>query len=229
VWLRARNADKIEEATVRNTASAALRQKPDCEQRPAWSVTGNNPANARERIITAASTLFCHGGFTATGIDAVIARAGTAKATLYNHFPSKAALIVAVLEAEGDAWRKWFFERLATLDQTPQARLLGAFDILYDWFADPYFYGCPFIKAASEFDSKHAAVYGTVAFHKRHITDWLKADLAEMKVDDVDHATRGFVVLIDGAIVAAQSSGDPAFALNAKHLAKVYMLQRCKE
>lgn len=187
------------------------------------------PANARERIIAAAAALFCNGGFTATGIDAVIARAGTAKATLYNHFPSKAALIVAVLDSEGDAWRRWFFERLATLEQTPYARLLGAFDILYDWFADPYFYGCPFIKAASEFDSRHSDVHGSVALHKRRISEWLKADLAEAGVDDLDQATRCFVVLIDGAIIAAQSSGDPAFALNAKQLAKVYMLQRSKE
>ena len=213
---------------VSDPASGALRPGPEFEQRPVWSVTGAQPANARDRIIAAASALFCHGGFTATGIDAVIARAGTAKATLYNHFPSKAALIVAVLDAEGDVWRHWFFERLATLEQTPHARLLGAFDILYDWFADPYFYGCPFLKAASEFDSRHAEVHGSVAFHKRHITDWLKADLAALGVDDVDQATRGFVVLIDGAIVAAQSSGDPAFALNAKQLAKVYIRQHCK-
>ena len=170
---------------VSDPASGALRPGPEFEQRPVWSVTGAQPANARDRIIAAASALFCHGGFTATGIDAVIARAGT-------------------------------------------ARLLGAFDILYDWFADPYFYGCPFLKAASEFDSRHAEVHGSVAFHKRHITDWLKADLAALGVDDVDQATRGFVVLIDGAIVAAQSSGDPAFALNAKQLAKVYIRQHCK-
>ena len=220
---------KIEEAMVNDPANGTLRSRPEFDQGPVWSVTGDQPANARERIIAAASALFCHGGFTATGIDAVIARAGTAKATLYNHFPSKAALIVAVLDAEGDAWRHWFFEQLAALEQTPHARLLGAFDILYDWFANPYFYGCPFLKAASEFDSRHSDVHGSVANHKRYITEWLKADLAEVGVNDVDQTTRCFVVLIDGAIIAAQSSGDPAFALNAKQLAKVYMLQRCKE
>ncbi|MGR3496240.1 TetR/AcrR family transcriptional regulator [Citreimonas sp.] len=208
---------------MNESAGGSLWRMPECEHRPVWSVTAAPRDTARDRIIAAASTLFCHDGFTATGIDAVIARAGTAKATLYNHFPSKAALIVAVLEAEGDAWRHWFFERLAKLEQTPQARLLGAFDILYDWFADPYFYGCPYIKAASEFDSRHADVHGSVAHHKRHMTAWLKADLAAAGVDDVDQATRCFVVLIDGAIVAAQSSGDPAFALNAKQLAKMYI------
>jgi len=214
---------------VNDLASRALRPSRKPAPRPAWSVTGTEPFTARDRIISAASTLFCNDGFTATGVDAVIARAGTAKATLYNHFPSKAALIVAVLEAEGKAWRYWFFDRLAMLEQTPRARLLGAFDILYDWFADPYFYGCPFLKAASEFNSGHSDVHGSAAYHKRQITEWLKADLAEIGIDDVDQATRGFVVLIDGAIIAAQSSGDPAFALNSKQLAKACILKQCGE
>ena len=211
------------ETALNNVADSTLRLRPNHKQISQWSVTGSDPVTARDRIICAASVLFCNGGFTATGIDSVITLAGTAKATLYNHFPSKSALITAVLEAEGQAWRKWFFGRLATLENTPHARLLGAFDILYDWFADPHFYGCPFLKAASEFDSSHGEVHSSVARHKRYMIDWLSTDLAKIGVTDVQGSTRGFVVLIDGAIVAAQSSRDPTFALNAKQVAKVYL------
>jgi len=37
---------------------------------------------ARERLLLAASDLFCRHGINATGVDAVVAAAGTAKTTL---------------------------------------------------------------------------------------------------------------------------------------------------
>ena len=43
-------------------------------------------------------TLFYRDGYRAVGIDTLLAEAGVAKMTLYNHFPSKEALIIAVLE-----------------------------------------------------------------------------------------------------------------------------------
>jgi AcrR family transcriptional regulator len=52
---------------------------------------------ARARILDAASETFYRRGISAVGVDAIVAEAGVAKATLYRHFPSKDDLVVAVL------------------------------------------------------------------------------------------------------------------------------------
>ena len=123
-----------------------------------WSFAARPSKTARERLMRAASYLFCNHGFAATGIDTILARAETAKATLYNHFASKEELIAAVLQAEGETWREWFFGRLAQVEGSARDRLLAVFDVLQDWFADPGFYGCPFINAVAEFDTGNDAL-----------------------------------------------------------------------
>ena len=73
---------------------------------------GNSELSAtRERLIEAAREVFMHDGYRAS-MDAIAARAGVAKQTLYNHFPSKADLFGATactasaniaIALEGDA------------------------------------------------------------------------------------------------------------------------------
>ena len=52
-----------------------------------------------ERILAAADKLFYAQGIRAVGVDTVAAEAGVSKRTLYNHYPSKDALIAAYLTA----------------------------------------------------------------------------------------------------------------------------------
>ncbi|WP_102225344.1 TetR/AcrR family transcriptional regulator [Acidimangrovimonas sediminis] len=188
-----------------------------------WSFAAQPATSARDRIMRAASHLFCNHGFSATGVDTIIARAETAKATLYHHFTSKEELIAAVLEAEGETWRRWFFGRLARIEGPARVRLLVVFDVLHDWFADPAFYGCPFINAVAEFDTGNDAVRAAAARHKEHLLTWLKAQAIELDAPDAAEVARSFAVLIDGAIVAAQHSRDPSFALTARRLAEGYL------
>ena len=57
-------------------------------------------ASPRERLLAAASELFYAEGIASVGIDRVIAKAGVAKATLYNHFRTKDDVTAALLAAE---------------------------------------------------------------------------------------------------------------------------------
>jgi len=195
----------------------------DADGSQSWSIADHQTGSPRQRILSAAAHLFCHRGFAATGVDAVVARAGTAKATLYKHFPSKDDLIAAVLEAEGAAWRAWFFGRLAEAEGPARNRILTVFDILEEWFADSGFYGCPFINAVAEFDTDNDAVRQTAKEHKKHLITWLTAQAIELKAPDVAETARSMAVLIDGAIVAAQHARDPSFARTAKRLAECHL------
>ncbi|MCI4666332.1 MAG: TetR/AcrR family transcriptional regulator [Neomegalonema sp.] len=191
-----------------------------------WRQATSDAASPRERILAAAAHLFCHEGFAATGVDAIVAQAGAAKTTLYKHFESKEQLIDAVLEREGAAWRRWFFGKLGALRGDARARLLAVFDVLEIWFADPEFYGCPFINAIAEFDTGDERIRAAAAAHKAHLFAWLKAQALECGDSAPDETARQMVVLIDGAIVAAQGARDPSFARTAKGLASIRLEAR---
>lgn len=179
--------------------------------------------STRERILAAASWLFCHKGFHATGVDSVARRAGTAKTSLYKHFGNKEGLIEAVLEREGAAWRSWFFSEIAKVQGTARTRLLALFDVLELWFADPHFFGCPFINAAGEFDARHIRLRQIIAAHKSHLNGWIAAQATMMSDPDPDRTVAYFTLLMDGAIVAAQVSGQTAYAQHARSLAELHL------
>ena len=64
--------------------------------------------DARERILSTAYTLFCRHGIRAVGVDTIIERSGVAKMTVYRHFRSKDALVLAVLDRREQLWtRRW--------------------------------------------------------------------------------------------------------------------------
>src|SRR5882757_3550675 len=67
----------------------------------------------RERIISAANALFYNDGIRGVSVDAVAAKAGVTKRTLYYHFRSKDDLVAAYLAGPGRA-------------HLPQSRPLGA-------------------------------------------------------------------------------------------------------
>ena len=76
------------------------------EPEPALSPASRD--TGRERVGRAAYELFSKDGIRAVGVDAIIAHAGTAKMTLYRHFPSKNDLILDFLQRREQQWtREW--------------------------------------------------------------------------------------------------------------------------
>src|SRR5260370_19243951 len=113
----------------------------------ATSLAGGDDESARGRLLGAATRLFCKNGINATGIDAIINEAGTAKTTLYKLFGSKTNLVHVVLETEGKQWRAWFIETIEAGGGSAERKLSRIFPALKDWCREERFYGCPFINA----------------------------------------------------------------------------------
>ena len=105
--------------------------------------------SARERLLEAANELFYESGIHTVGIDRVIERAGVAKASLYDTFGSKEALVSAYLEARHAANRARIEAFIGPL-ATPRERLLGVFDAMAVSMGQPGFRGCAFARAGSE-------------------------------------------------------------------------------
>ena len=76
----------------------------------------------KDRILETADRLFYLQGIRAVGVDTIAAEIGISKRTLYNHFPSKDALISAYLA------RRFVAPRPS--DKSPVEQILGTFDSL---------------------------------------------------------------------------------------------------
>src|SRR4051812_28673240 len=90
----------------------------------------SSQATGRERVLDAAYDLFSQNGVSGVGVDAVIAEAGVAKATLYSNFASKEDLAIAFLEKREERWTNgWVRDEVYRRETEPRKRLLAIFDI----------------------------------------------------------------------------------------------------
>ena len=170
-----------------------------------------------ERILAAADRLFYTQGIRAVGVDAVAREAGVSKRTLYNHYPSKDALIAAYLTAR--------FRHIAPSDAPAREQILGVFDRLERVFGSTGFRGCPFVNAVAEIgDPRHPAA-GIAARFKEERRQWFKALLERLKVKDAEGLATQLAILTDGAIATALVRGDPAYARSARAAAETLLAQ----
>jgi AcrR family transcriptional regulator len=176
------------------------------------SGAASDDESARSRLLSAATHLFCKNGINATGIDAIIDEAGTAKTTLYKLFGSKINLVHAVLESEGKQWREWFIGAIEAGGGEPQAKLARIFPALKSWFGEERFYGCPFINAVAEHDKDQKQFRAIALKHKKVVLAHIEKLAGEMGAAEPETLAHQLALLIDGAIVAAMVSRNPAVA-----------------
>ncbi|WP_319531293.1 TetR/AcrR family transcriptional regulator [uncultured Cohaesibacter sp.] len=192
----------------------------DQRPQPVAKNIANYPGAARERLLHAASDLFCRCGINATGVDSIVEAAGTAKTTLYKAFGSKEGLIEAVLEHEGSVWREWFSNEVDAFEGEPRDKMLHIFDVLKKWFAEESFFGCPFINAVGEHDKDDDRLRNLTMKHKKIVLDKIHSVAREVRPDDAEELTHQIGLLIDGAIVAALVTRDPGVADHARNAVK---------
>jgi AcrR family transcriptional regulator len=175
----------------------------------------NSDLPARERILRKAHDLFYAEGLRATGIDRVIAEAGVTKVTFYRHFPSKNDLILTYLNLRHERWMKWFTEALERHGGASKgAQALPP--VMKEWFRGKAlgdFRGCAFLNGVSEMGPTMPAVVQATRQHKQQMTDVIEALLPQS--GQRKRTAEALASAVDGAIVQAQYSGDPAPALRA--------------
>jgi len=103
----------------------------------------------RERILETAAELFFHQGFRATGINEVIAKSGVAKATFYNHFPTKDDLCLAYLRDRNTSEYEAVSAFVRDHD-TPRERFLAVMESLQPWLEANGLRGCAFLNMVAE-------------------------------------------------------------------------------
>ena len=79
-------------------------------------------ADVRQRLLEAAIQEFAQNGYDAANINTISLNAGFAKGTIYNYFPSKMELMLAILEESGSAHFN-FIEKQIRMEDDPIHRV----------------------------------------------------------------------------------------------------------
>jgi AcrR family transcriptional regulator len=185
----------------------------------------DGPESGRERLSRAAYELFSREGTRSVGVDAVIARAGTAKMTLYRNFPSKDDLILDFLRRREQLWTLgWLEAESQRRGETPRDQLLAIFDVFSEWFSKPDFEGCSFLTTMIEVNDPDHPVHQAAVVYLANIRSYIERLAAEAGIRDTDSFARKWHILMKGSIMAAHE-GDAAAADRARELGELLLAQ----
>jgi AcrR family transcriptional regulator len=171
----------------------------------------------RERLLTTAGGLFYKDGYRGVGIDRVIAESGVAKATFYNHFPSKDDLIVAWIEkaaAFGAALE-------ANVVKTSTTPLLDVFDAYVDLAERPECLGCTFQGTAAEFPEPGHPAHAASLHVKRAVIARLQDYAKAQNLSDPRAAAEMLHLLLEGVWATVRMFRDDAPIGHAKAAARL--------
>lgn len=170
--------------------------------------------SAREKILTAAATLFYEQGYQATTVDNVIERSGVSRPTLYTHFSTKEELGVAYLHQRRQ-------HDLAALKdairqaKNPHGRFLAIMAQIKDTLIGTNYRGCGFFNVIAEL---HDATNPLVKEARRYVEgvrELIRDTVVELKSTDkkykgldVDRVTDVYYLLVAGAIMGSQEYQD---------------------
>jgi AcrR family transcriptional regulator len=190
--------------------------------RSIWSIAPPAAASStRERLLDAAASLFYEHGFHAIGIDRIFGDVGVTKTTFYNHFESKDALIVALLEHRDQLDMDALGAEFARRGGAPRERLLVVFDVLGEWLGDADFRGCLFLRAATQFPNPNDPVHRAALRHSEHLQTALAGVARQAGVAEPDALARQFAMLVAAATNSRHVFGDLQAATTARRMAEV--------
>ncbi|SDS76843.1 TetR/AcrR family transcriptional regulator [Microlunatus soli] len=174
----------------------------------------------RSGLVAAADRLFYARGVQAVGMDAVRSEAGVSLKRMYNLFPSKDDLVVAVLAHRSRIWDDGIAAAAEGLTE-PQDRILAIFDFLADWFTQSDFRGCAFINVYGELGPNSSKAAAAVERQKRAFADYVAALVREADLP-ADLAPQ-IVLLAEGAQTTAAILDDPAAAGQGRRAAETLL------
>ena len=180
--------------------------------------------SARVRLLNAAAQLFYNDGIVATGIDAITAKAGVAKMSLYNNFANKAELVQAYIDDRHQEWLDLYANRVKRA-QTPTDRVLAVFDAYQDHAEDDYergFRGCGILNAAAELPADEPG-REAVRHHKEEVEAIVRCHLMEFS-DMTDNKAQSLAehmaFLLEGSIMRAGLEHSSDRVLRARSIAE---------
>ncbi|MGB7814935.1 MAG: TetR family transcriptional regulator [Methylotenera sp.] len=175
----------------------------------------------REKILSTATGLFQTQGINSTGVDNIVAVAGTTKMTLYKYFRTKEALILEVLQKSQQDFEDWLNEKLNSSSKKPSDKIQQLFDYIEEWINSPEFIGVAFIKASAEFPNEENPIHQLSSQQSREFRRFIGKLATEANIKDADGLALQLSLLFEGAVQAEQMQRGSGAIKYAKSAAKI--------
>ena len=177
-------------------------------------------ASKRDELLQKALVAFYQGGFHAVGMDRLAKETGVSKTAIYKHFRTKEELILATLRLRDEQFRNWLMRRVEALATAPKDKLTAIFDALGEWFDEPGFKSCMFIKASSEYQDRAHPIHATSAEHKRLLEGYFTQCARDAGASNPEELARALLIVKEGAIVLAHLHDSDQVAKDARRTAE---------
>jgi len=186
-----------------------------------YLIGDNSMSTLKNKILVVATDLFQTRGINSTGVDTIVAVAGTTKMTLYKYFTSKENLILEVLNKGHQDFQTWLSDKLNTNTKRPSEKLQKLFEFIEEWVTSPNFRGMGFIKASAEFPNEENPVHQLSSEQSRQFRQYISSLATEAGIKDADGLALQLSLLFEGAVQAEQMKRGSGAMKYAKKASKI--------
>jgi AcrR family transcriptional regulator len=175
----------------------------------------------KDKILEVSTDLFQTRGINSTGVDTIVAVAGTTKMTLYKYFRTKEDLILEVLKKSQSDFQLWLDEKIVSNSKKPTDKIQQLFDYIEEWVTSPGFMGMGFIKASAEFPNEENPIHKLSSQQSREFRQYIGKLATEANIKDADGLALQLSLLFEGAVQAEQMKRGSGAIKYAKKAAKI--------
>lgn len=157
-------------------------------------------SEVRSRILETAGRLFYTQGYNSTGTNQIIAEADIAKASLYQHFPTKEDLLIEYLTITSA-------ETLSTIRDAVEAKencrekIKAVFSYVHKFSKQNAYNGCAFLNIAAEVSGENIRVQKVIQNQKDSIRKIFKDILQSIHREELADQC---YLLFEGALAASK-------------------------
>ena len=177
----------------------------------------------RATVLDTAVRLFYTKGFSRIDVEDIEHALGGQGNAVNRYFDSRESLIVAALAWRDERFRAELKCYVSTHAHSPIERLLATFDFLSNWHRSDGFHGCMFINACVEHPDKNDLVNQAAAQHKQALYDYLHELAFAITPNAKGALSQQLVLLMEGAIVTTQVTGNTDAADQARRAAEILL------
>lgn len=161
----------------------------------------------RERVLEAAQMLFFNEGISRVTVDAIAALAETTKMTVYRHFESKDALVLAWLQGMIEDYDEVWSQLAVQFAGEPARQLLGFAEFLVQEPVLSSHRGCAYTNALAELPVCDSPARALIEAHKQRQAARLQHLCSAAGLAQPEQAAFELTLLLEGVQIVAQNKG----------------------